>query len=184
MTSQTKNRSASRSRRLICGALLELLGEKELANITVTELVERADLNRSTFYAHYSNLVDVLDEIEDMWLAALTERLEARGAQSVSPELVGSHLLQLVEQLGLAEDPAGFTPSTADMLRRVADRYLLLCLEAAPAAVRSAPFFELHLRMAVDCTLDLVCRWMQGDRCTNCTFRELSQELVLCFGKL
>ena len=38
--------------------------KKDFEKITVTEIVKLSGLNRGTFYAHYSNVVDVLEEIE------------------------------------------------------------------------------------------------------------------------
>ena len=45
-------RSAIRSRRMIREAYTVLLKEKDLSKITVTDIVNRADINRATFYAH------------------------------------------------------------------------------------------------------------------------------------
>ena len=56
-------KSAIRSRRMIQRALVELLQEKELDKITVTDIVTRADINRGTFYAHYADISGVLDSI-------------------------------------------------------------------------------------------------------------------------
>lgn len=52
----TKNNQRTRlSKILLKNALMDLLGEKgSVTKISVRELCERADLNRSTFYAHYS----------------------------------------------------------------------------------------------------------------------------------
>ena len=43
-------------------AMLELLEKKEFEYITVKELCEKADVNRSTFYLHYDNTVELLQE--------------------------------------------------------------------------------------------------------------------------
>lgn len=43
-------------------ALISLLKEKTFDYITVSELCERAGVNRSTFYLHYENIGDLLDE--------------------------------------------------------------------------------------------------------------------------
>lgn len=43
-------------------ALISLLGEKSFEYITVSEICKRAEVNRSTFYLHYENTVDLLDE--------------------------------------------------------------------------------------------------------------------------
>lgn len=46
-------------------SLLELLQEKPINRISVTELCQNADVNRGTFYAHYSEPYDLLKQIED-----------------------------------------------------------------------------------------------------------------------
>lgn len=56
-------RSAIRSRKLINDALADLLQEKPLDKITVTDVVARADINRGTFYAHYRDIPDVVDHL-------------------------------------------------------------------------------------------------------------------------
>ena len=53
-------RSAIRSRKLINAALADLLQEKPLDKITVTDVVNRAQINRGTFYAHYADIPDVI----------------------------------------------------------------------------------------------------------------------------
>ncbi|MBR2950520.1 MAG: TetR family transcriptional regulator, partial [Lachnospiraceae bacterium] len=63
MAEKKENRSAIRSRRLIREALLELLQEKKFEKITVTDIVKRADINRSTFYAHYPDVMGLLEEL-------------------------------------------------------------------------------------------------------------------------
>ena len=63
MAEKKEYRSAIRSRRLIRAALLELLQEKKFEKITVTDIVKRADINRSTFYAHYPEVMGLLEEL-------------------------------------------------------------------------------------------------------------------------
>ncbi len=43
-------------------ALIDLLEEKEFDRITIKEICERAQVNRSTFYLHYDNVNDLLGE--------------------------------------------------------------------------------------------------------------------------
>ena len=57
-------RSALRSRRFIREAFLALLKEKHLDKITVTDIVTRADINRSTFYAHYADIQSLMNELQ------------------------------------------------------------------------------------------------------------------------
>ena len=54
MKAKNLNASSVKTRNLIRDTFAELLYEKKNINkITVTELVQRADINRSTFYSHY-----------------------------------------------------------------------------------------------------------------------------------
>lgn len=57
------NKKELMSRRLIQGALVELLRTKSFELITITELCRVANINRTTFYNLYSSQRDVLDEI-------------------------------------------------------------------------------------------------------------------------
>ena len=76
------NRRTGRSKILLKNALMDLLGEKgSVTKISVRELCERADLNRSTFYAHYSEPKELLEEVENELLVATQDHLEKGGAE-------------------------------------------------------------------------------------------------------
>ncbi len=53
---------------LMKNALLELLEQKELAEISITSICETADVHRSTFYKYYNTPADLLREIEEDYL--------------------------------------------------------------------------------------------------------------------
>ena len=57
-------RRIRRTKSLLRHGLAELLQTKPIDEITVTELVERSDINRSTFYLHYADIYDLLESIE------------------------------------------------------------------------------------------------------------------------
>ena len=59
----TCNRNARRTRGFIENAFLELMKEKHYTKISVREITEKADINRSTFYRHYLDTYDLLDKI-------------------------------------------------------------------------------------------------------------------------
>lgn len=52
-----------RTKKLFHEALLLLLQEKEFVDISISEIVRKADVNRGTFYHHYKDKVDLLDEM-------------------------------------------------------------------------------------------------------------------------
>lgn len=51
------------TRQAIRDALLELMKQKSFSKVTVTEICKLAEMNRGTFYLHYLDLEDVLDDI-------------------------------------------------------------------------------------------------------------------------
>ena len=57
------NRSVRQTKQRLYEALIHLLQQKSLREITVRELTELAGISRGTFYLHYSNLAEVLDGV-------------------------------------------------------------------------------------------------------------------------
>lgn len=53
------------TRMVLKQALLSLMLERPITRITVTEICERAEVNRATFYAHYADPYDLLARIEN-----------------------------------------------------------------------------------------------------------------------
>ena len=62
---EPQDKRMRRTRKAIKEAYIDLVVEKGPNSISVTELAERADINRKTFYAHYQTTADVLDDIEN-----------------------------------------------------------------------------------------------------------------------
>ncbi|MBQ6455483.1 MAG: TetR/AcrR family transcriptional regulator [Eggerthellaceae bacterium] len=60
---QTLDRRTRRTKAAIRGAFSELAEEKGLAKVTVSDIAERADINRKTFYHHYDSIGALIDEI-------------------------------------------------------------------------------------------------------------------------
>lgn len=76
------NQRTRLSKKLFQNAILELLEEKGgIEKISVRELCARAELNRSTFYAHYTEPREVLQEAEDEILTETAEHIKKIGAQ-------------------------------------------------------------------------------------------------------
>ena len=67
MYGESMDRRQRKSRRAIFGAFIELLSKKDFHNITVGEIIERADVGRATFYSHF--------ETKDFLLKELCEEL-------------------------------------------------------------------------------------------------------------
>lgn len=70
-----ENRSVRNTRRRLREALLRLLEQKPLHEISVKELTELADVNRGTFYFHYQDIFDLLVSMEDTFFEQLDRTL-------------------------------------------------------------------------------------------------------------
>ena len=63
METKKRNRREEYTLRVIREAFLDLLGKQSIERISVGELCDLADINRSTFYRHYADVYALLDEI-------------------------------------------------------------------------------------------------------------------------
>ena len=59
------DRRIIKTKKAINNALLQLLSVKSLDEISITELTNRADVNRKTFYLHYASINEVAEEINN-----------------------------------------------------------------------------------------------------------------------
>ena len=59
------DRRVKRTKKALYEALLTLLDQKSINEITVTELTNLADVNRATFYFYYTDLIDMLQQIQN-----------------------------------------------------------------------------------------------------------------------
>ena len=59
------DRRVEKTRKSIRKALVQLMETKDISQITIKALAEEAQINRKTFYMHYTSIYDILDEIEN-----------------------------------------------------------------------------------------------------------------------
>ena len=79
--SQREDRRVTRTRRILKDALIALILEKGYSALTVQEILDRADVGRATFYAHYQDKEALLLGV----FADLRDALRA-GFAGVTPE--------------------------------------------------------------------------------------------------
>lgn len=82
-TNKKPDRRVRKTRTQLKHGLITLMKQKDIRDITVKELVETVDINRSTFYLHYTDIYGILDEIENSLLKELQEILEAHPSDKI-----------------------------------------------------------------------------------------------------
>lgn len=80
------DRRIRKTRAQLRKGLAELMQEKSISEITVKELVERVDINRSTFYLHYTDIYNMLDSIEQELYQELESTFQAHAAGPLEEE--------------------------------------------------------------------------------------------------
>lgn len=87
-----------KTKRVIRGALVDLMSEKGLSEITVSELSARAMINRKTFYRHYREIGDVVAELENEILEGFTEVLRKNNASVLAVGDIFRDISALIER--------------------------------------------------------------------------------------
>jgi AcrR family transcriptional regulator len=89
VSAATVDRRVRRTRELLWRALLSLIQEQGYDRITVQDIIDRADIGRSTFYAHYRDKDDLLlAGFEDIRSALAAEREAAGQAAGATSEFL------------------------------------------------------------------------------------------------
>src|SRR5690625_2838078 len=70
-----KDPRVARTRRLLIGGLKRLILEVGYDKITVRKIVQKAEVNRSTFYLHFQDKQDILEQMEEDMLIELKNAL-------------------------------------------------------------------------------------------------------------
>ena len=70
-----ENRRIKVTKMLLKNSFIQLLKSKDISKITIKELCEHADINRSTFYAHFKDQYDLMDYIQTELIDNIEYRL-------------------------------------------------------------------------------------------------------------
>ena len=85
--SDKQDRRSQRTRHLLSAALVELIREKDYNTITVSDIIERANVGRSTFYAHYHDKDDLFVGEMDRVIEVLSQRIPGQEEIPFFPSL-------------------------------------------------------------------------------------------------
>ncbi len=180
MDEKKEYRNATRSKNLIRGAFLELLNEKTFEKITATDIIKRADINRSTFYAHYPDARGLMDEI----------------VGDIS--IIFQNLLQSIDFSRFFEDPMPILRVLVDFLKENQRLYKMLLKSRAalgvldklkqaliqqvlacpnlPVRDRNSAATEIRVRVLMGGLMDAYRQWLTGE--FDCTMEEAAEEVA------
>lgn len=93
------DRRVLRTRKAIVAAYLSLLKEKNIHSISVSDITERADINRATFYAHYENKQHLQEQSINQVLVDLEDAIEVDQSGERSADFNLQMLHEVFERL-------------------------------------------------------------------------------------
>jgi AcrR family transcriptional regulator len=83
-----EDRRSRRTRQLLGDALVALMLEQRYDTITVQEIIDRANVGRSTFYAHYLDKEDLLQQLIARMIATVIGHMDRdAGGRRIVPSL-------------------------------------------------------------------------------------------------
>lgn len=92
---KSENKRVVLTKQLLRSALLEMLKEVPIRDVSIRELCNRAGINRTTFYNHYASQYILFDDICQQFLNAISKRLKDVKAEDV--ELVHKRVSAVLE---------------------------------------------------------------------------------------
>lgn len=120
------DRQSLRTRQILADSLMNLLLEKPYASITIQEILDRANVGRSTFYSHFYDKEDLLvSSLEHVFEMLNQQLISGIGENNILPSL---GLFQHVEQ-NYKLYKAIVRGNCEDLLLEKAKNYLYTMLE-------------------------------------------------------
>lgn len=144
-----ENQRTRLTKRLLRESLLELLKEKPVEYITVKELCEYAELNRSTFYAYYTDVAALYQEMGGELAQALLEQIRAinRGS-GIDTEPMLSYIRDNRELFHLLVYREKYLNANQPVQRQIIQGYFGLAPELdLPCTVEEREYFLEYLYM-------------------------------------
>ncbi|MBQ3264232.1 MAG: TetR/AcrR family transcriptional regulator [Ruminococcus sp.] len=181
---QKRNRSADRrvirTKRAIKNAFAKLLTEKNINDITISEIASGANINRKTFYNYYSGVHEVIGEIEDDIISRIDEALTGIGFINTlqSPYLIFDTLTAVINTdtdffgylLGMNTN-VSLTAKIAELLKEKAKGFILQYIEIDELRLNLMNEFIISGMVAV------YQRWFHSDRSEP--IEKISEEMKL-----
>lgn len=180
MPPKKEYRSAVRSRRMIRQAFMELLREKPFEKITVTDIVNRADINRSTFYAHYPDVYGLVDEVlneiinysQQFW-----EELKF-GNFFQNPRPILQKIVGILEENRELYKLLGQSDMAQHQLSKIKNIFIQHAVSTAeiPEQVRTSVIFSIRIRFFIGGIFDVYTQWLYGD--LACSLEEITNDFA------
>ena len=161
------DRRVIKTKKAIKSAFIKLLTERDINDITVSDIAELADINRKTFYNYYAGMHELMDEIENELIGKIDEVLTEFDftENKDTPYLVFGKLTSVIntdeELFGLllgAQSNPGLTLKLVEMLKAKTKAVLMKYFKVREDKL------DLMLEFMVPGMVAVYQRWFRSDR--------------------
>lgn len=184
MNDKKENRSVIRTQLLLKDGLTELMHQKPVQKISVKELTDYVNLNRGTFYLHYKDIYDLLEQIEnDM----LVEFQEINSTHKVA-EMDGKPYALLLDLFTLLQKNAEFArillidnreQTFVDKLKNIIRERCLTDLTYIFSSADPA-LFDLYTSYILSGCIGIIENWLKSSqRCTPEILAHQTEDIIL-----
>ncbi len=159
---RNEDRRVKRTKRVLRECLFELLENATIDEITVKELTERADVNRSTFYFYYKDIGDMMMQIQNDIFEVFEETVIAPQASFITVEDFTEYLLRFLQFCKEYEDICKFVVSN-DPNNFLAKKIKKTLLEHVPDSHKIFPENDPRRYLtcfAVSAMWETILQWM------------------------
>lgn len=124
LTTKKEDRRVRYTKQAIREGFLRLIAQKPIEKISVTEICREADINRGTFYAHYTDPYELKTSLENELTAAMERRRQELGLTRINTLQMLQLLKENEELCRIFAGPYGDKASLLKIIEKQADIYL------------------------------------------------------------
>ncbi len=179
MVESRSDRRVRYTKMVIKQALLDLMKDKPINKIKVTEICTRADVGRGSFYAYYESAYDLMEQIEDEIFADISRSIKESSASSTSSVMLTEIMRYVSENIDMCKVLLG-PNGDKEFIRRLVnierDRNVKEWQRAQPDA--STISFELQYVFISSGVVGILESWIADDT------RQSPEEIALIIAEL
>jgi len=174
-----EDKRVRKTKRALRLGFAELLTEKDIQNITVKELSDKVEINRSTFYANFTDIYDLYRKTEDMIVQEISDIFLENYASS--PQAFFEILFQYIydnKQICRMFFGRNVSPTFFSRLTALFTEACLVCWRDAYRITGTAEELEYYAHFYLSGALAVVDKWAQDN------FEYSAEQLVEIFADM
>ncbi len=172
MEKPQEDRRIQRTKKLFETTLLEMLKTKSINQITVKDLAGAIDMNRGTFYNHYTDIYDLLETVEDNLidnLRKITNQINSSGIKKIEEKHKLTQITKALEYIKSNEQIFKILLSEKgnilflEKIKKVF-REKFLCDMIIMSSEHSSQYYESIILFFISGAIGLIQEWLETER--------------------